>query len=269
MDYEAVGNSCIIWGTFYVSVGAILVSGGWFLLATYKQANEWLKKRRWLKTSVRRLIVVVAVVIILIGAGSWMVGKGGTKTTKGWNQLNNHETKEALIAAVALEWVRNEMYMYVRPLSFDPNDETIGQKHYGFPEFKTAAINQVLTSNLFDPSNPQDYKLWASIVDYERSARHCNVMFLKLDEKLVWGPVSAEARKGVYDSVNRDFSIYADFKALHKNLHDFLIAEHGQVLTNAEKLWAKLIASRKERGFSLTDGTPPQLQPTETSGRKK
>ncbi|MBN2136504.1 MAG: hypothetical protein JW720_01730 [Sedimentisphaerales bacterium] len=164
MDFEAVGNSCLFWGGVWVGVGAISVSGGWFLLGIYQQANNWLRKRRRFKVAVlRRGSILLAWVILVLG-GSFLIGKGSTLTTKGWNILDNHSQKQALIVAAIREWKLNDDLL---PLChFEETDESVLAERWQYPRFEWNASSTLYSSPLFNVNHSGDSELLKSARNY-------------------------------------------------------------------------------------------------------
>jgi len=186
MGYETVGNSFVRWGTLLVAAGALIFSGGWFLLGIYKQVDERLKKWRWFKTTVRRAIVIFISVTILLVTGSWMVGRGGTLTTKGWNIISLGEQRNNLIRAITQEWLSNSARLISPPMK----GETYYVREDGeyvwrpFPTLRTNALNTILSSGFWDYGNQMDRKFLDAVADYERKVSLANRKFRSYDNVL-------------------------------------------------------------------------------------
>lgn len=216
MGYEAVGNSCVRWGTLLVAAGALIFSGGWFLLGIYKQVNERLKKRRWFKTTVRRASVIFVSVTILLVAGSWMVGRGGTLTTKGWNIISLGEQKNNLIRAVA-----QELCMNVRILESPPMKGEVYYKNENgdlvqrpFPALRATALKAVTSSGLWDLGNQTEEEFLYTIIEYERKIGTVNSVFNKYNDLISWEVTDPNNKIGVAQHCQRIAPEKDYFKAL-------------------------------------------------------
>lgn len=186
MDYEAVGNSYVFWGAMLVAVGALLFSAAWFLASIYKQTNEWLEKRRWLRICVTRVIIIVGTVFILLGVSSWMVAKGGTLQTKGWNFISLGEQRGNLIRALTQEWFMNIDRLVTPPMK--------GEIHYvkedgvhvwrPFPTLRTNTLNTTLSSGLWNYGNQMDRKFLDAVANYEQTVILANRKFRSYDDFL-------------------------------------------------------------------------------------
>jgi len=184
MDYEAVGNSCVFWGTVLVAVGAFLFSAGWFLLGIYKQTNEWLENRRWFKPTIIRRIIICASALILLIAGSVMVGRGGSLTTKGWNIMSLGDRRSDLIRAVTQEWLMNTRQLHESPMR--------GETHYvkkdggivrrPFRALRTYTLQAVLSSGLWDYGNRKDKEWLEAISEHEIAIQTANRHFRMYDD---------------------------------------------------------------------------------------
>jgi len=179
MDFEAVGNSDVFRGTVLVGVGAISVCLGWFLFAICKPAYEWLKKWRWFQAGVVRVTVISSVICFLIVFGSWMVGKGGTKTTKGWNLLDHHEQRTILIGAVAQELYENANSLDNEPLKgqvcYEREDGELVQRP--FPDLRTDALNGLVSSGLWAYGREVDKELLDTSYLHIKKIDSANRMF--------------------------------------------------------------------------------------------
>lgn len=233
MDYEAVGNSNIISGAFYVAVGAVLVTGGWFLLGICKQTNEWLKKKACLKTAMRRVIVtgVVAVAIILVGAGSWVVAKGGTKTTKGWNLLDNHSEKQAVLVAALRDLRLNGTLL--KQCHFDAKDEDTLGEHYGYPRFQCINVITACASDKLNPNYPPDYELLRKLTVYNLVLMHMQD-FLDTTEA---GLYVGSGRNVVEEHKKVNTSTYVkNYMSAHLDLETTFKQEYADIWAKALKV---------------------------------
>ncbi len=188
MDYLTNGNSYVDQGTNLVAFGAFLTSLGWYLLATHKQAEKWvekrLEKRLWFKTV--PTIIMFLIISVLIIYGLHMVGKGGTLTTKGWNYISLGEQRNNLIQAVTQEWFMNCAHLAAPPMKGEVHyKEQDGELiRYRFPTFRSAALNTVLSSGLWDFGNQTDRKFLETMSDYERNIAYANYKFRSYEDAL-------------------------------------------------------------------------------------
>jgi len=187
MDYLTSGNSYVFWGTVLVAAGAFFFSAGWFLLSICKQADKCLKKQQWFKSVVWRRIVISLVIIFLLVFGSWLVGKGGTETTKGWNIISLGEQRNNLIRAISQELYINIKFLEMPPLK--------GEVHYlskdgkwvlrPFPILKTNAIKAFLSSGLWDAGKQTELNFINTIYNYETKIGIANNIFGQYNESLL------------------------------------------------------------------------------------
>jgi hypothetical protein len=217
MDYQVSGWLSVIWGAILVSMGAFFVSGGWILISKSESIREWMKK--YLRIDITRIKVIF--MVGLVTGGSVLVGVGGTKTTLGWKQLDNASRKKALIVGLAREWMINEIYRHLPPLSFDPNNPNLGVANDRYTPFKTSVSNSVLTSNLFDLRNKDEQELCWETVVYEDSATSCNEWFTFLDWEITRKGTTGERRKELYQHTVSG-SLYVGFKESHERIGKLL-----------------------------------------------
>lgn len=246
MDCLTSGNSCINEGISLVAWGAFLVSLGWLLVGKYRAIDRGLSRVRFFrKIFIQEIleILIFAGICASIIIGLKNIGKGSILTTKGWNLLNNYEQKKALIRALAREWLVNELYQHIEPLSFDPNDPNLGEKRIIYLPFKTFASNSVLTSHLFDLQDKDERELCRTTCLYEINATTCNIMFTLLDWDLTREGTAKERRKEVYQQVVRYNRPYREFKESHEKLRKILkekykwALEEAKPLVEAAKIW--------------------------------
>lgn len=228
MDYEAVGNSDLFRGTVLVAVGAFVFSAGWFLLGICKGTDDRLKAWRWFKDAIMRRSAIGLVVAILIFGGSIMVGMGGTLTTKGWNFLNSHEEKQALIQAVFNEWTTNTvMGMH---LPYDLNDEEVGRIALLYPVFKSSVLGEVLTSSLFTLDNTTDRELMNQIMRYEQSISVLNYLLRQIDFECTRMGVTKKERRAKYREVN-DSAVFRRYLDCHRATGELLKSKYSWTLS--------------------------------------
>jgi hypothetical protein len=190
------------------------------------QYEEWKKGKR------RRAIIFVITLTV-----------GGLLTTLGWNKWGDYSQKKALIRSLASEWLVNELYQHIKPLSFDPNDPNLGEKRIIYLPFKTFASNSVLTSHLFDLQDKDERELCRTACLYEINATTCNIMFTLLDWDLTRIGAAKERRKEVYQQVVRYDSPYRKFKESHEKLRKILeekykwALEEVKPLVESAKIW--------------------------------
>ncbi|HUU19751.1 MAG TPA: hypothetical protein VMW72_21550 [Sedimentisphaerales bacterium] len=188
MDYLTSGNSYVDQGTNLIALGAFLTSLGWYLLATHKKAERWLEKRlekqRWFKAA--PAIIMFLIISTPIIYGLRMVSKGGTLTTKGWNIISLGEQRNNLIQAVTQEWFMNCGRLESPPMKGEvykkQQDGELIQ--ISFPRFRSAALNAVLSSGLWDYGNQMDRKFLNTMSVYERGIADANYKFRSYEDAL-------------------------------------------------------------------------------------
>jgi hypothetical protein len=186
MDYEAVGNSDLFWGTVLVAGGAIVVSVGWFLLGICKWTDERLKTWRGFKTAIMRRSAIGLVVAILILGGSIVVAKGGTLTTKGWNFISFGQQRKNLIRAITAEWLSNNACLAISPMKGEPYYVKEGGVYvwWFFPTLRSNALNTISSSGFWDYGNQMDKKFLDTVAVYEMTISSANRKFRNYDDSL-------------------------------------------------------------------------------------
>jgi hypothetical protein len=216
-----------------IAYGAFLTSFGWFLLAKNKEANKWLKKYIGFMPDIVRDVIIAIILCFLFIAGPHAIGKGGKLTTEGWNLLENHKQKRALIVALAREWILNESCTLLPPMSFDANDPNLGKEHMMYPQFRTSAQDRILTSALFDLTN----QLLLTVVVYEYHITNFNTLLAWTNEYCLKLPenIKQQERKVVYIGIRDRSPLNMHFKDSHKELLKLLKKEYSWALDEAKQ----------------------------------
>jgi hypothetical protein len=198
--------SYIIYGILALIIGSVALT------------EEWKTGKR-----VRAVVFVIAIVV------------GGLLTTEGWNEWGNYSQKKALIVALAREWLLNEWYTLYEPMSFDANDPSIGKQHFMYPQFRTSAQNLILTSALFDLTNPKDNELLNAVIRYEESIESFNVLLAQMNDACLKFPenVKQQKRKEVYLGVRDNAPLHMSFNESHEALLKLLKKEYSWALKEA------------------------------------
>jgi hypothetical protein len=150
-----------------IVLGAILLVFGSFVLAD----QEWSLLGLVSKSGRKATCLIFAIVIAI----------GGTLTTKGWNQLDNHEQKKALIEAVFRELSLNERQLKDHVLFVKTDEETLKSRLL-YPRLYTTSLSAILRSSLFKPTkNSKDDMLLTTIRDYEDCVRDFNARLQVMD----------------------------------------------------------------------------------------
>jgi hypothetical protein len=147
--------SGLVWGTIFVIVG----SSGSQLLPEWKR-HKWLK---WIRA------VCIAIVIAV----------GALLTTLGWNNMSLREQRNNLIQAVTQEWFMNCAHLAAPPMKGEVHYKEQDGKliPYRFPTFRSAALNTVLSSGLWDYGNQMDREFLETMSNYERGIAYANYKF--------------------------------------------------------------------------------------------
>ncbi len=115
--------------------------------------------------------------------GAFAIGIGGFFTTKGWNLLNNHEQKKALIKAVVREMGLNDWELKHHVLFTRIDEETLKSRLL-YPKLHTSSLSTIQRSALFDLSNSKDDKFLTIVRDYESCVNNFNAR-LQVSNNLV------------------------------------------------------------------------------------
>jgi hypothetical protein len=207
-----------------ISIGIAFLPSRWLyilygvlvlVIGSVVQTEEWKTRKR-----IRAVVFTVAIV------------GGGLLTTLGWNEWGNYSQKKALLTALAREWTVNELYQNVKPLSFDPNDPNLGEKHSAYRPFKTFTSNSILNSNLFNIRDKDERELCIEIMFYEMSASTCNELFVTLNKECTMNTSTKEQRMWVYQRLVRS-PLYEDFKKSHVKIGMLLKKRYNWALEEA------------------------------------
>lgn len=222
MDYEAVGNSALLRGAVCVGIGAVLVSAGWFLLGIYQQANNWLRKRRCFKSAILRGGPILLAWVILVFGGSILIAKGGTLTTKGWNYLDTHSQRDALIVSLIREWKVNNALLPKCHFN-DTDEKTLGQR-WQYPRFEWGTFSALYVSALFNSNDSRDFELLKLVLVNEIAIRELQELLDVIDGVLL-APLTANKPLQEHQGVNRSPKV-KEFQTVHASLGNLLKEEY-------------------------------------------
>ncbi len=211
-----------------IMIGKILLPPHWlyiyygtfaFVFGSIALTEEW-------KTG-KRISAIVFIIAIAVG---------GLLTTKGWNELEYYSQKKALIVSLAREWILNEAY-YTLMMSLDVNDPNFGKQHLMYPQFRTFAQNNILTSPLFDLRNTKDKKLILATIDYEEAIKYFNMLLSWENEDCFHFPENAkqQGRKNIYFTIREYTPLRIHFKEYHSELYKLLQNEYNWALDEAKQ----------------------------------
>ncbi|MGB2807975.1 MAG: hypothetical protein WBC22_09550 [Sedimentisphaerales bacterium] len=225
MNLYAIWFLHIIFGTILFAVGAGVSSLGWHFI------NKWDKRKKWrllIKKKKRKRCFHVFFVV----SGLFLIGGGGTCTTLGWNQLDNHRQKQALIVACIREWRLNDSFL---PLCrFTITDEARLSEHYSYPTFQLKATQNAHVSSLFDINHPKDYKLFKALTRYEYYTILLQDFLDMTDEGLY---VAFAGRKPLDEHRRVNKSNYVKFfLKYHKELGTLFIKDYYSAFEKALKI---------------------------------
>ncbi len=193
-NYFASGWPNIVLGAILLVLGSfVLASSGWSLLGPISKIGR----------KVTCLIFAIAIAI------------GGTLTTRGWKQLDNHEHRKALITAVYREWELNTANLNGMDV-FLLNDEKLGEPRF-LPRMRTSAMSLAYTSNLFDD---RDKKLLEAIFNYENGATAFNTYLASIDYRTTYN-ISKEQRVRNFNAVKKS-NIFKSFRGKHEKMKEVL-----------------------------------------------
>jgi len=202
-----------------------------FVIGSVVQTKEWKTGKR-----IRAVVFIIAIAV------------GGLLTTKGWNEWGNYSQKKTLLTALAREWLVNETYQHLKPLSFDPNDPNFGKKTFMYYPFKTFTFNSVMASNLFDLRDKDELELCSKIMLYEMHATICNEWFTLLNWQLTRKSTTKERRKLLYQGMVGSPLYSSQFKESHREIEMLLKTRYNWALEEAVLLLGgKLQKAIKER----------------------
>jgi hypothetical protein len=175
-----------------------------FVIGSVALTEEWKTKKR-----LKAVLFVISIAI------------GGLLTTKGWNVLDNHEQKKALIQAVVNELIMNDFALPCTNLPFDPNNEKLGEIHFMYPTFKSSTLNELITSSLFTLDNAADRKLILQIMRYETHISNFNRLLRDIDWECTRKGANQESRRKKYHEVSMS-PLYQNYSNSHKATKKFL-----------------------------------------------
>ncbi len=170
MDYYWRGRILVFVGTILFAIGGIIATYGW---------NIWshqYNKKKYLREGVWDII-----------RGATLVALAGLLTTHGWNVISLGEQRNNLIRAITQELLMNVQLLESPPIK----GEVSYKKENGsvvprpFPTLKTAALNVVISSGLWDIGNKTEKKFLYTIEAYERKIGTANHIFDEYNEFLL------------------------------------------------------------------------------------
>ena len=103
---------------------------------------------------------------VFIVVGAVIIGIGGVLTTLGWTRLNESTQMRNLIYSVAREWEINNTILFKDPLFNSTDEKVIGSRMLN-KRLKNSALNNVLTSGLFNSNIKKDRTFLRQVADYE------------------------------------------------------------------------------------------------------
>ena len=159
-----------------------------------------------------------------------MVGFGGIAMTFGWNQFDNYDQKNALIQAVANEWLINEFSLPCKNLPYDPNNKELGKKHHLYPIFKSSAMSVLLTSNLLTLDSEEDRELILQVMRYEDRISSLNYILRRIDNECIMEGIDQEARRQKYYNVNES-KILQNYHDSHRAMKELLYDKFNWALS--------------------------------------
>jgi hypothetical protein len=233
MDYLTTGTLLRERGVALIALGTFLVSLAWHLLRTADKTHEFLAavrvcKSRWLSD-----ILVFVLVLLCLIPGTRCIGDGGALTTQGWNALNKHNERVALLTALAREWALNDSLRKGRPLAIPENDPNLGDNHDLYPLFTATVSRQISTSGLFTEGKA-DRVLLAISVAYALAEQEFNQYASWMNYSLTHKDLNSSERATIYRSFQGSRPI-KDFDMTHSLLHTYLLGRHPDVLSTAQQ----------------------------------
>ena len=167
MDYYWRGRFLVFVGTVLFAIGGIIATYGW---------NIWSRqfdKKKYLREGVWDII-----------RGTILVALAGLLTTYGWNVISLGGQRNNLIRAIAQELLMNFQLLESPPIkgevSYKNEDGRVVPRP--FPVLKTAALNAVMSSGLWDIGNEAEKKFLYAIEAYERKIGTANHIFDEYNE---------------------------------------------------------------------------------------
>lgn len=220
MDYRESAIRNILLSIALIGVGGFVITMGWHILACWRVPNEAMRKL--FRVSLVRRCAKWFPILLLWVTGTIMVGGGGILSTSGWNQLDNHAQKHAMIVAVVRDWRMNNVLL--TDCHFTVTEPNILTKYYLYPTFQVDTTRILRSSALFDPDENNDYDLLLALTKYEISV-------IKLQEVLdivdlsLYAPLTGRKPLKEHQGVN-DSSYVRQFLSAHNALGDLLKREY-------------------------------------------
>ena len=170
MDYYWPGRILVFVGTILFAIGGLLATYGWNIW------NHQSDKKKYLREGVWDII-----------RGTMLVALAGLLTTHGWNVISLGEQRNNLIRATAQELLMNVQRLESPPIK----GEVSYKKENGsvvlrpFPTLKSAALDAIMSSGLWDIGNKKEKEFLYAIEAYERKIGTANQIFDEYNEFLL------------------------------------------------------------------------------------
>jgi len=124
--------------------------------------------------------------------GSLSIALGGYLTTKGWNQFNSHAAKGSLVTAAQREWRQNDSYLVLMAEHHSKLDDI--DTPLLISTLHNDALQEILTSHLFDKKNEKDNRLLNVVSSYLLNIKPLNDSITKINN-IISGNIDSSHRK--------------------------------------------------------------------------